>query len=631
MSPGSLSYFRVLVCFFGSVVAVRVGQNSLRMNFRTCSRLAILSVLGLVPAAQPRSSQPDWHVSSLKARIVVNPDSSLLVDETQVIPANGDRNFGLRCAIPIGVSDYWDRNYNPGHTDDNGLRVKVQRVTVDGQPAAFHLDHYRHSSYQVIVDDRADPLETHELNVVYRVTGAVRPVGKGDELYWNVVGNVLAIAYDSLSVRVVLPPGVPAEAVQTSAYGAGRGVSNPRGNSDPGIETTKFSDGAEFSVLGVPRHQSLSIVMRWPQGYIHRSTFEGRYGSPYFLAPVLLLTIYLSARWYLRRNIEKYSVAPQYEPPAGLSPAALRYVVRGAVDGTSVAASLASLAVRGYIEVQAKGASYAFWRTQKCDTELDRLPPEEAAIAQVLFDARANVADPACGRSNEFQDLFASNAQPSSSGGRCAGPVAFGPRDPRISVLVGTIYMRLKPKLDGKYFNWNAWIVLLGMLATLIFGLTVTLASGQESSSLFLTVWSFFFFQGFSAIMGVTLLGGQRKPVAAAVVSLLFAGAVFLVARELARDISWVAVISYVAMIVINGIFVPLLRTPTAQGQKVLSQIHGYKVFLQETELDRLKALGNIPASMPKFASLPYAIALDLKEPWGDAMADTFASATTTV
>jgi len=115
------------------------------------------------------------------------------------------------------------------------------------------------------------------------------------------------------------------------------------------------------------------------------------------------------------------------------------------------------------------------------------------------------------------------------------------------------------------------------------------------------------------------------------VVSLLFAGAVFLVARELARDISWVAVISYLAMIVINGIFVPLLRTPTAQGQKVLSQIHGYKVFLQETELDRLKALGNIPASMPKFASLPYAIALDLKEPWGDAMADTFASATTTV
>src|SRR5579872_101385 len=141
MSLGPLSYFRVLVSFFGSVVAVRVGQNSVRMNFRTCFRLAILSTLGLVTVAQPKSNQRDWRVRNLKAKIVVNPDSSLLVDETQVIPANGDRNFGLRCVIPIGVSDRWDRNYERSRTDDNGLRVKVQRVTVDGQPAAFHLDH----------------------------------------------------------------------------------------------------------------------------------------------------------------------------------------------------------------------------------------------------------------------------------------------------------------------------------------------------------------------------------------------------------------------------------------------------------------------------------------------------------
>lgn len=38
----------------------------------------------------------------LKARIVINPDSSLLVDETQIIPESSDPNFGLRCEIPIG-------------------------------------------------------------------------------------------------------------------------------------------------------------------------------------------------------------------------------------------------------------------------------------------------------------------------------------------------------------------------------------------------------------------------------------------------------------------------------------------------------------------------------------------------
>jgi len=72
------------------------------MNFSARSRLAILAVLGVVAAAAPRSKQPEWHVSSLKARIVINPDSSLLVDGTQIIPESSDPNFGLRCEIPIG-------------------------------------------------------------------------------------------------------------------------------------------------------------------------------------------------------------------------------------------------------------------------------------------------------------------------------------------------------------------------------------------------------------------------------------------------------------------------------------------------------------------------------------------------
>jgi hypothetical protein len=167
------------------------------------------------------------------------------------------------------------------------------------------------------------------------------------------------------------------------------------------------------------------------------------------------------------------------------------------------------------------------------------------------------------------------------------------------------------------------------MLATLIFGIAVFLSSDQQGN-LFLAIWSFFFLQIFSAVMGLTVLK-QKKPVTAALVSLMFVGVATLVAREIARDISWLPVASYFAMIIANGIFIPLMRTPTAEGQKILSQILGYKVFLQETELDRLKKLGQSPSSRPRLASLPYAIALDLQEPWGDALANTFASATTSV
>ena len=620
-------------------------QNFARMNFSAYSRLAAVFLLGTVSAAAASTStQPDWHVNSLKATIVINPDSSLLVDETQVIPEN-DRYFGLRCAIPIGTEDRWDRNYDPGHTNDNGLRVKVDTVTVDGQPVAFHLDHYRRSFYQVMVDKaRATSLEPgqHELKVIYRVTGAIRSVGANDELYWNVTGHKLSIRYDSVSARVVLPAGVPAELVQESSYA---------GRSGSPIETAKFSDGAEFSTKDVRSHESLSITMRWPQGYIHEGGgFAGRYGPPYFLAPLLLLSIYISARLYLRRNVERYSTAPQYEPPGGLSPAAMRYVVSGVIDGTSIAACLASLAVKGYIEVQAKGASFSYWRTKKCDTDLNQLPVEEAAIAELLFDSNANVAGPASKpvskfqanrfqsgdfeeaafRANEYVDLAALGAGPSMSNKQYTTTTTFGASDPRINVLVGVTYARLRLQLEGKYATWNAWIVLLGMLATLIFGLAVVLSTGQESSSLFLVIWSFLFFQGFTAVMSMALFGGKRKPVRYAAFSLGFAGATFLASRVLAQDITWIPVASYIAMIIVNGAFLPLFRTTTAEGQKLLGQIRGYKLFLQETELDRMKVLGQTPTP-PKLTSLPYAIALDLKEPWGDAMANSFASAVTTV
>src|SRR5271154_1716875 len=215
----------------------------------------------------------------------------------------------------------------------------------------------------------------------------------------NFIGTSLVTSCRSgmtrVSVRLVLPAGVPAESVQESSY-AGR-FGSP-------TETTKFSDGAEFSTRDVRSHESLSVTMRWPQGYIHEGGgFAGRYGLPYFLAPLFLLAIYISARLYLRRNVERYSTTPQYEPPGGLSPAAMRYVVSGVIDGTSIASCLASLAVKGYIEVQAKGASFACWRTKKCDTDLNQLPVEEAAIAELLFDSNANVAGPACNPVSNFK------------------------------------------------------------------------------------------------------------------------------------------------------------------------------------------------------------------------------------
>jgi hypothetical protein len=89
---------------------------------------------------------------------------------------------------------------------------------------------------------------------------------------------------------------------------------------------------------------------------------------------VMLLLSYVGVRTYLRRGLSQNSVVVRYAPPQGLSAAALRYLETGGTDGVSIAAILASLSVKNYIEAQPgpRGA-YRFKRLGKCDTELDGL------------------------------------------------------------------------------------------------------------------------------------------------------------------------------------------------------------------------------------------------------------------
>ncbi|HKR96093.1 MAG TPA: DUF2207 domain-containing protein, partial [Candidatus Angelobacter sp.] len=68
-------------------------------------------------------------------------------------------------------------------------------------------------------------------------------------------------------------------------------------------------------------------------------------------------------------------------------------------------------------------------------------------------------------------------------------------------------------------------------------------------------------------------------------------------------------------------------RAPTAQGRATLQQLAGFREFLLRVDEDRLDRL-NTPEhaeAMDKF--LPYAIALGVKEGWGDTLAAALSNA----
>jgi len=84
-----------------------------------------------------------------------------------------------------------------------------------------------------------------------------------------------------------------------------------------------------------------------------------------------------------------------------------------------------------------------------------------------------------------------------------------------------------------------------------------------------------------------------------------------------------------VAFLLINLAWGPRLKRKSALGRQVADEIAGFRQFLAKVEQDKLKRLGTAeedPQEMDRM--LPYAIALELHENWGDRLAQTFVTST---
>src|ERR1043166_6303938 len=76
---------------------------------------------------------------------------------------------------------------------------------------------------------------------------------------------------------------------------------------------------------------------------------------------------------------------PLYEPPASLSPAAMRYLVHMGFDNKTFAAAILDMAARGYLKIKFQAGSYTLYRT-KSDNRA--LTVDEQQVANQMFSGR---------------------------------------------------------------------------------------------------------------------------------------------------------------------------------------------------------------------------------------------------
>ncbi|MGZ4845279.1 MAG: DUF2207 family protein, partial [Candidatus Angelobacter sp.] len=376
--------------------------------------------------------------------------------------------------------------------------------------------------------------------------------------------------------------------------------------------------------------------------------------------PGLLLAYYVVCWLAAGRDPKIGNIAPRYEPPAGISPGVARYILTGGSDGTTLAAVLTGLAARGVVAIQPQGGSYAITLLNSSTPVL----PDEASVIKTMFSveqpvrpyaasntavvgtaspqsaaeirANAEMAFSRTGQTLRGEATSGDDVVTPGAGlavGRSASPHRQAVINPlAVAAIKGhldALQDTFGKNLQGIYFRQNFRYAGIGMIATFAWALFIA-ATLDASSSMFITFWLLLF----TSIAGLVIGGvwtskpthpSAKQRVTRVLLPVFFFGLPGAMIYGVALPQSHGFVLALLLSVLLNNIFFVIMRAPTPRGVDVLQQLAGFREFLVRVEQDRLDRV-NTPEQradlMDRF--LPYAIALNVREGWGDKMASAF-------
>ncbi len=289
------------------------------------------------------------------------------------------------------------RDFPTRYRDRLGNRVQVGLEVVevlrDGQPEPWFIEHQLNGIRINTGDDSFLPGPgDYTFTIRYRTNRQLGFFEEHDELYWNVTGLGWAFRIERASAEVRLPVPVPAETLSLTSY------TGPERS-----ETTHAS--AEVIAPGRVRfetarplepRENMTIVVGFPKGIVEQASLTQRAGwllwdnrGLLLLIPATILIFFFYLReWQQKgRGPSKGVIIARYEPPAGYSPAGLRWVERRNYDQRCFSADLVELAVKGKLKIERdKGLFRDSWKLVRLAPNLDPDdPPSQQAFFPALF------------------------------------------------------------------------------------------------------------------------------------------------------------------------------------------------------------------------------------------------------
>jgi uncharacterized membrane protein YgcG len=588
-------------------------RNAIRILVAWCTLYSSLFLC--CRALSQASPSGDEEILDYHSDIRVQQDASLLVRETIRVRSEGVKiQHGIYRDFPTRYKDRLGNRYV--------VNFKIVEVSRDAQPEKFHVEDQSNGERIYVGDEKVivQPGE-HTYALVYTANREVGFFADHDELYWNVTGTGWLFPIAHASATVTLPENIPVSSVQMDGYTGPQGA---RGKAF----TSSIGPGNTFrfvSLESLPTGQGLTIVVSWPKGYIQEPSGETRFH--YFLednrsslvggAGLILVSFYYLIVWFrVGRQPAESSIMPIYEPPAGVSPAAMRYLVRMGFDDKTFTAAILDMAVKDYLSIKESGGIYTLKRSK---TGQQSLAAEESAAADKLFHKR--------GKDNSHKK------DETDDGGNPATEIRLQTKNQAVlSDAIAAVKKSLHAAEDKIYFVTNQRYLIPGVI------LSVAALAGMSAAetgdlrfvlgffSIWLSGWSIaVFFLVRNAVhlwKGVRAGGSMAQNLKKEARSNTIFAVPFVAAKITALTaIGWflsVVVLSIlVALVGINVVFHWLLKAPTSAGRQLLDKIAGFRMFLRSVDADRLNRLAppdKTPELFEKY--LPYAVALDSEQAW---------------
>ncbi len=315
----------------------------------------------------------------------------------------------------------------------------------------------------------------------------------------------------------------------------------------------------------------------------------------------VVVILYYTLAWLLwGRNSRRGPVVVRYEPPDGMSAAAVRYLWKGGFDERGFTAAILSLAVHGVARIEDNEGIY-FINPEGGDR--NALTGDEKALATAL------------------------------------APRGFGfelnreHRD-RIYNAISTLKVALDHEIEKRFLVVDRALLAPGICGSVLLLLYLTLTGPFQwrLDVAFLTLFLVFWSQA-NAILLMYLAHYARSAkwfhsrtgnnLSGFAKISLFALPFFIAELAVVGFLVWLTATWFVVLVVVHMLLIPLahlaLRNTSKSGRPLLDEIEGFRRFLSEVETGPLARSGSpIQFQKPEFFEkyLPFAFALDVQEQW---------------